>query len=175
MYEKAAFVFWTTLGLYLVTLFTVTYVGVYLTYIAIPFIALSGLVMLIAKPADKTQKYIEESKHIANETMNTISSGLDNFGEWADQQSLIAQERASEVKKNHKNKMRLIVIDEIEGKRKEINDSEIKAKNNILPYDDYIKVKESLDKEISLLLELLEKDAVDIAKYFDSQAKREIV
>lgn len=50
MYKGFAFVFWITLGLYLVTLFTVPYVGVYLTYVAVPVIILSGLVMKFSKP-----------------------------------------------------------------------------------------------------------------------------
>lgn len=44
MGEKAEFVFFLTLGLYLITLFTVPYVGVYLTYAAIPTIIISGLI-----------------------------------------------------------------------------------------------------------------------------------
>jgi hypothetical protein len=44
MGEKAEFVFIVTLVLYLVTLFTVPYVGVYLTYVAIPTIVISGLI-----------------------------------------------------------------------------------------------------------------------------------
>lgn len=50
MYKTFAFIFWTTLALYLVTLFTATYVGVYLTYVAVPVIVLSGLVMKFSKP-----------------------------------------------------------------------------------------------------------------------------
>lgn len=44
MGEKAQFVFFITLFLYLVTLASVPYVGVYLTYIAIPIIIISGLI-----------------------------------------------------------------------------------------------------------------------------------
>ncbi len=44
MGETAEFIFWTTLILYLITLFSVPYVGVYLTYVAIPIIIISGLI-----------------------------------------------------------------------------------------------------------------------------------
>lgn len=50
MHEKAKFVFTLTLILYLITLFTVSYVGVYLTYIALPVIVISGLIMYITEP-----------------------------------------------------------------------------------------------------------------------------
>ena len=53
MYKKSAFVFLTTLVLYILTLFTVSYVGVYLTYIAIPLIVISGLIMILSKPKKK--------------------------------------------------------------------------------------------------------------------------
>ncbi len=52
-YEKASFVFFTTLILYIITLCTVSYVGVYLTYITIPVIVISGLIMLINAPKEE--------------------------------------------------------------------------------------------------------------------------
>ncbi len=52
MHKKSTFVFWTTLILYLVTLFTVSYVGVYLTYIALPVIIISGLIMKLTSDDD---------------------------------------------------------------------------------------------------------------------------
>lgn len=54
MHEKAKFVFTLTLILYLITLFTVSYVGVYLTYIALPVIVISGLIMYITEPKNDT-------------------------------------------------------------------------------------------------------------------------
>lgn len=53
MHDKAEFVFFTTLILYLITLFTVSYVGVYLTYIAIPVIVVSGLIMYWTRPKEE--------------------------------------------------------------------------------------------------------------------------
>jgi hypothetical protein len=44
MGKTVEFIFFVTLFLYLVTLFRVPYVGVYLTYVAIPVIVISGLI-----------------------------------------------------------------------------------------------------------------------------------
>ncbi len=44
MADKIEFIFWATLILYIITLFTVPYVGVYLTYVAIPVIVITGLI-----------------------------------------------------------------------------------------------------------------------------------
>lgn len=71
MYAKAAFVFWTCLILYIFTLCTVTYVGVYLTYIAIPIIAISGLVMKCATPTPEQQEVIDSAKSFGKE-VNTL-------------------------------------------------------------------------------------------------------
>lgn len=53
MYKISSFVFWLTLILYGVTLATVTYVGVYLTYVTIPVIVISGIIMFISHPKDE--------------------------------------------------------------------------------------------------------------------------
>ncbi len=53
LHKTARIAFWLTLALYLLTLFTVDYVGVYLTYIAIPIIVVSGLIMYITKTDKK--------------------------------------------------------------------------------------------------------------------------
>ncbi len=50
MHKTAEIVFFLTLILYLITLFTVPYVGVYLTYIALPVIVISGLLMYWTRP-----------------------------------------------------------------------------------------------------------------------------
>lgn len=44
MADKIEFIFWATLILYIITLVSVPYVGVYLTYVAIPVIIISGLI-----------------------------------------------------------------------------------------------------------------------------------
>ncbi len=54
MHEISKFTFWIMLVLYVATLVFVTYVGVYLTYVAIPIIVISGLVMTITKPKNES-------------------------------------------------------------------------------------------------------------------------
>jgi len=44
MGDKVEFIFWSILILYIVTFISVPYVGVYLTYVAIPSIVISGLI-----------------------------------------------------------------------------------------------------------------------------------
>ncbi|MBK0003310.1 hypothetical protein [Erwinia sp. S38] len=48
MHAFSKYVFCSTLILYVLTLLTVTYVGVYLTYVAVPVIVLSGLLMKLS-------------------------------------------------------------------------------------------------------------------------------
>lgn len=93
MYEKASYVFWITLFLYIATLLTVSYVGVYLTYIAIPLIILSGLIMKFSTPSKRSQEIIDVTKstiiearnatdNLLNEvnlTLNDFSNSLDNY------------------------------------------------------------------------------------------------
>lgn len=88
MYEKSAFVFWTTLILYLITLSTVSYVGVYLTYIAIPMIVISGLVMKFSKPKPQTQEILDtvssftkEVNQAKNELLDEVNTSLSQFNE----------------------------------------------------------------------------------------------
>ncbi len=76
MHSKAAFVFWMTLFLYLTTLFTVSYVGVHLTYIAIPMIVISGVIMLITKPSKKYTSTKQEVVNFTSELDKNISKGL---------------------------------------------------------------------------------------------------
>lgn len=79
MHSKAAFIFWITLGLYLLTLFTVSYVGVYLTYIAIPIIAISGLIMKITKPKPETQRLYDETKCTLSALGTATESSIDDL------------------------------------------------------------------------------------------------
>lgn len=63
MYSKVAFLFWSTLVLYILTLLTVSYVGVYLTYVTIPIIIISGLALKFMKPTSVIQEDNEQSIH----------------------------------------------------------------------------------------------------------------
>ena len=49
MQRIALFVFWITMAFYLVTLFNASYIGVYLQYICIPVIVISGLCAFFIK------------------------------------------------------------------------------------------------------------------------------
>jgi 16S rRNA pseudouridine516 synthase len=60
MADKIEFIFWSTLILYIVTLVSVPYVGVYLTYVAIPVIIISGL---ICKSTHEIELSISEGKY----------------------------------------------------------------------------------------------------------------
>jgi cell shape-determining protein MreC len=76
MHAKAAFVFWLTLILYITTLVFVTYVGVYLTYLAIPLIVISGLIMRSAKPSETYQGNSSKVKSAISEKLNATESVL---------------------------------------------------------------------------------------------------
>ena len=78
MYKISRFIFWSTLILYIITLCTVSYVGVYLTYIAIPIIIISGLIMKMTKPKFKKEPSSEFGK-AANEFFSEVSNGLDQM------------------------------------------------------------------------------------------------
>jgi len=76
MYEKSAFIFWLVLILYIITIFTVSYVGVYLTYIALPIIIIAGLIMKLSNPKDRTEKIISSTNNAINETGKVLNSFL---------------------------------------------------------------------------------------------------
>lgn len=77
MHKISNFVFWITLVLYVITLFTVSYVGVYLVYIAIPIIVISGLIMKLTKP--KHKKSPSELAKATSEIFNEVSTGLNKM------------------------------------------------------------------------------------------------
>lgn len=47
--STAQMIFWFTLIIWIVTLFFVSYIGVYLSYIAVPILLISGLVALVIR------------------------------------------------------------------------------------------------------------------------------
>lgn len=49
IHNTASIVFWISLVLTFVTIASVSYVGVYLIYIVVPFLLISGLIMMITK------------------------------------------------------------------------------------------------------------------------------
>lgn len=52
IYKTSFLIFWFTLILYLLTLAAASYVGVYLTYVAIPVIVISGVLAYWVEPKD---------------------------------------------------------------------------------------------------------------------------
>lgn len=56
MYILFRNIFFLTLFLYLMTLIFVSYVGVYLTYYAIPVIVVSGVIAYLLEPKELTEK-----------------------------------------------------------------------------------------------------------------------
>lgn len=67
MHKVAKFVFWSTLLLFGAVLIFASYVGVYLTYVAIPVIIVSGVIMKMTKPKFKKElrplaKFLSEAK-----------------------------------------------------------------------------------------------------------------
>jgi len=91
MYKGFAFVFWTTLSLYLVTLFTVPYVGVYLTYVAVPVIVLSGLVMKFSKPRSEQPGAFENAA-------KAVSDGLYVFATTVEKLASDAEKATAELR-----------------------------------------------------------------------------
>ena len=112
MYEKASFVFFTTLILYIITLLTVSYVGVYLTYIAIPFIVISGLIMKFSEPNKQSKEIIDTTKltiqAVGNATstvLNETNSFLDEINNSLEKTNLINKQTRPLKDKLHKLEM----------------------------------------------------------------------
>lgn len=94
MYEMASKIFFGTLALYVFTLLTVSYVGVYLTYIAIPIIMISWLIMDIAKPSSKKTSTKKKSSifSIMSDVVKELYSAMIDF-------LFSIEQQAREVKK----------------------------------------------------------------------------
>lgn len=60
LYGKALFVFWGTLGVYMLIWATVSYIGVYVTYVAGPVLLLSGLLAYSCAPKAHDQSRPED-------------------------------------------------------------------------------------------------------------------
>lgn len=93
MHEIAKFVFWMTLVLYAATLIFVSYVGVYLTYVAIPVVLIFGLIMKISKPNKQTSPGFFSA---VNELMTASNASLDEVN------ALLSETNSSLKKYNRK-------------------------------------------------------------------------
>lgn len=91
MQKASSFVFWTTLILYLLTLLTVSYVGVYLTYVALPVIVIAGLFMKFSKPSSAKPTAFDNAA-------KAISDGLYVFTTMVDKAASNAEKAAAELR-----------------------------------------------------------------------------
>lgn len=107
MHEKAKFIFYTTSILFGAVLVFATYIGVYLTYIAIPVILLSGLIMKCTrpnlplkteqekKPKSAINEFIYQSTEVAEKGLNILNSFL---GEINHELQIYNNERQKDLK-----------------------------------------------------------------------------
>lgn len=56
LHDKSSAVFWVTLIVYILIWCTVSYVGVYVTYVAGPLLVLSGITMWFIEPKEEAEK-----------------------------------------------------------------------------------------------------------------------
>ena len=171
MHEKAAFIFWVTLILYVTTLFTVSYVGVYLTYIAIPFIALSGIVMLIAKPSKKSQENIDQIKATAKSTTEAASVGLQNFSTSIDELSKSAL--VSSIKLRLESEKCWPIekrINQKEEKKRDIRKNFVSSRSSSTEYRQDLK---EVDEDIETLKAYLLKVRAECANEADRKAREQ--
>lgn len=52
LHEKSSVIFWVTLIVYIIIWATVSYVGVYVTYVAGPVLVISGIIMWLSAPKE---------------------------------------------------------------------------------------------------------------------------
>ncbi|MCR9943218.1 hypothetical protein [Vibrio owensii] len=72
-------VFWLTSIVYGITIFTVPYVGVYLTYVAVPVIVISGLILWLSREKETTISINDKRIKDANATANLLERKIDRL------------------------------------------------------------------------------------------------
>lgn len=161
MHSKARFIFYTVLAIYLITIFTVSYVGVYLTYFAIPVIVISGLIMRFTKPKPVTE--LQQNVHDSvrntfagiNSTMGTFSSGLKKYNAKFE----LIQQRT----KSHKLQIHQLNLNKIEP---ELN----------LKYEEDPTKRAQYDEQIDLIekkIEMIEAEIEEIQKTCELEIERQ--
>ncbi len=164
MHSKASFVFWLTLALYLVTLFTVTYVGVYLTYIALPILVISGLIMKCTKPKPEVQKLYDDSKSAATQALvgtsnflDSVSEGLSEFNKSLEAENKI-YELVRERTKAYKDKVQSLKVEKIPFEMKlshaELGSEKRNLQNEIERIDREIELNNKHIEQIKIACEL---------------------
>jgi hypothetical protein len=102
---KAAFVFFVTAVLYGLTLATSSYVGVYLSYVALPILLISGYIMLFggrqAKPAPKSASLFVESMDAVSGLLGDFNDAMDGLND-----DLARTNRKNELKRQRTEKER---------------------------------------------------------------------
>ncbi|MBT0028428.1 hypothetical protein J4H40_03210 [Vibrio alginolyticus] len=53
LYENCSVIFWLTFITYALTLYFASYVGVYLTYVAVPTIVITGFIAYLTRPKEE--------------------------------------------------------------------------------------------------------------------------
>jgi len=170
MHEKAAFVFWLTLILYIITLIFVTYVGVYLTYVTIPLIVVSGLVMKLTKPSKEYQENVSKVKSAITEISSVTESALNETNKALDSFS------SSLEAYNRKTKL---IRDRTEKQRNEINQLKLKKiePEIHLKYAKSIEEKEKYQKIITIIdieIKLIEKVISEVEKECEIQIAKSL-
>lgn len=160
MYSLSKYVFYTTLILYVLILLTVSYVGVYLTYVAIPVIVVSGLLMkLLGKRKSKS----EEVSNVVARVLNDTNVGLERFNEgmhWFNEKNRIINEKTKPLNEQiHAIRMKMI---EPEVKLRYESDPEKRKALNALI--------ESMEKDIRIIES--QKDKIKMAIEINIARKR---
>ena len=157
MHAVASFVFWLTLILYLITLFTVTYVGVYLTYVAIPTLIISGLIMRFSNPKPKHKKVIDDGKQVLREVgrvshdvlehtnsfLGDFNTSLGNYNKVND----LVKERT----RSFRNKIQSLKLEKVKF------DIELRYSESATAKGDLIDKIELINKEIASLQQSIQK------------------
>ncbi|MGI2092807.1 hypothetical protein ACRN96_09300 [Shewanella oncorhynchi] len=169
MHAKASFVFWTTLFIYVITLFSVSYVGVYLTYIALPILLLAGLVMKLTTPKpehkeiqDNISGAVNEALEVTSSVLNSISSGLGTATQELNifNEKMVLKQQKTKLLTEQRLQLKLEMISSeadiisLNGEAKALKEAEIKILQNRLVL---------LDQQIDAVKQACE-EAVD-AKY----------
>ncbi len=160
MYSLSKYVFYTTLILYVLILLTVSYVGVYLTYVAIPVIVVSGLLMkLLGKRKSKSG----EVSNVVARVLNDTNVGLERFNEgmhWFNEKNRIINEKTKPLNEQiHAIRMKMI---EPEVKLRYESDPEKRKALNALI--------ESMEKDIRIIES--QKDKIKMAIEINIARKR---
>lgn len=98
MHRFSLYVFWGTLSLYLITLFFASYVGVYLTYVAIPVILVFGLILRFTSKHQKKSPRHKKIVDIAGKSVVAIDYWLNETLNVLDKKNMKLSFHESKIK-----------------------------------------------------------------------------